>query len=160
MFFHWLFIIGTLVLCAIAALPTRAWLGLAGRFRASRLRSRWQRLEAALRSHPGPFSPDDNFLPRGGGLAADRGRGLVFLAEPDGARVRSAILPLAALGAHAARLKVENGFQEHVLEVETPGQEPPLWRLRCPDAELAAAMAAALTGLASRQDERPAPQPR
>lgn len=149
MIFHWLFIISTLILCAVAAMPTRAWLALADKFRNSTTRQKQRRFEAALAAQTQAFTPEQSFLPRGAGLALDHKRGLVFLAEPDGAQMRAAILPVSALGAHAARTLADNGFQEYVLEVEAPGTAHPSWRLRCADSDLAQEMDGALSNAAN-----------
>ncbi len=147
MIFHWLFIISTLILCAVAAMPTRAWLSIAERVKTSTVRRQQKRLEEALAAQRRPFTPDESFLDRGVGLALDHAQGLVFLAVPDGAQTRAEILPASALGAHEARMRLDNGFQEHFVDISAPGAARPSWRLPCGDAALAFEVDGALSRL-------------
>ncbi len=147
MIFHWLFIITTLILCAVAAMPTRGWLAVAERFKSSTLQRKQKRLEAALAAQRRPFTPDESFLDRGVGLAVDHVQKLVFLAMPDGAQMRAEILPASALGTHEARTKQDNGFQEHIVEIAAPGATHSSWRLLCDDASLAFEVDGALSRL-------------
>lgn len=147
MIFHWLFIIGTLILCAVAAMPTRGWLTIAGRLKGGTTRRKQKRLEEALAAQHRPFTPDESFLDRGVGLAVDRTQQLVFLAVPDGAQMRAEILHTSALGEHTARTELDNGFQEHFVEIATPGAIRPFWRLPCGDAALADEVDGALSRL-------------
>jgi hypothetical protein len=145
--FHWLFITGTLILCVVAAMPTRGWLALGSWVKNGALKRKQKRLEDALAAMQQPFRPDVSFLDRGVGLAVDHAHRLVFLAMPDGAQMRAEILPATALGAHQARTKLDNGFQEHVVEIAAPGSARPFWRLICDDAALADEVNGALAQL-------------
>lgn len=147
MFFHLLFITVTLILCAVAAMPTRAWLAMGERLNASLLKRKQARLKAALAAQSRPFWPDESFLDRGVGLAVDHARKLIFLAMPDGAQMRAEILPLSAIGSHKAQTRQENGFQENFVEITAPGGIRPLWRLPCGDAALADEVNGALARL-------------
>ncbi len=147
MIFHWLFIISTLILCAVAAMPTRGWLGMAERVKNRTMRHKQRRLEEALAGLHRPFLPDVSFLDRGVGLAVDHAHRLVFLAMPDGAQMRAEILPASALGAHEARTRLDNGFQEHIVDIVAPGAARTSWRLSCGDAALAAEVDGALARL-------------
>lgn len=147
MIFHWLFIIITLLLCAVAALPTRFWLRIGEWVKTRLLRGKQARLKDALAAQPSPFTPDESFLDRGVGLAVDHERKLVFLACPQNGKMRAEILPSSALGQHEALILSDNGFQENFVEILTPGMANPVWRLPCTDAELAAEVDSALTRL-------------
>lgn len=142
--FHWVFITVTLILCVVASMPTRAWMRL-GAWVKGRLTQRTQsRLDAALAAAPQPFTAQTSFFARGGGLALDGGRGLVFLAIPEGKALRSLVVPAAHVRVGAVRTLVENGFQQIVLELQVVGDG--LWRLPCADMDLAHDMQAALAG--------------
>lgn len=144
--FHWVFITVTLILCIVASMPTRGWMRL-GAWVKGRLTQRTQsRLEAALAAAPQPFTAQTSFFARGGGLALDGGRGLVFLAIPEGKALRSLVVPAAHVRVGAVRTLVENGFQQIVLELQVVGDG--LWRLPCADMDLAHDMQAALAGFA------------
>lgn len=145
MIFHWLFIITTLVLCAVAVLPTRFWLRSGEWIKTHDLRTKQTRLQKLLAAQRQPFTPELSFLERGVGLAVDKGRALVFLASSESGGMRAAILPRAALGEHAMRMLSDNGFQEYFVEISAPGTTQPLWRLDCGDAQLAAEMDDALS---------------
>ena len=147
MIFHWLFIIITLVLCAVAALPTRFWLRTGELIKARDLRGKRLRLQKALAAQHLPFTPDESFLDRGVGLAMDHGRKLVFLACPQGGGMRAEILPSVALGGHEACMQSDHGFQEYFVEISIPGKAQPVWRLACENAELAAEVDGALARL-------------
>ncbi len=147
MIFHWLFIITTLVLCAVAALPTRFWLRTGEWLKTRRLRGKQARLQEALAAQRRPFTPEESFLERGVGLAIDHERKLVFLASPQNGRIRAEILPNAALGQREVLVLSDHGFQENFVEISTPGLANPLWRLPCADAELAAEVDRALARL-------------
>ncbi|MBU6419300.1 MAG: hypothetical protein KGQ79_06170 [Proteobacteria bacterium] len=145
MIFHWLFIITTLVLCAVAVLPTRFWLRSGEWIKTRGLRTKQTRLQSLLAAQRQPFTPELSFLERGVGLAVDKGRALVFLASSENGGMRATILPCAALGGHALRMLSDNGFQEYFVEISTPGTAQPLWRLDCDDAPLAAEVDDALS---------------
>lgn len=147
MIFHWLFIISTLILCAVAAMPTRGWLALGERLKGGALKRKQRRLEAALAAQLQPFQPDVSFLDRGVGLAVDHAHKLVFLAVPEGAKMYAEILPASALGAHQALTRLDNGFQDHVVEIAASAGARPLWQLFCGDAALAAEIDGALAQL-------------
>ncbi|MBU6449922.1 MAG: hypothetical protein KGQ26_09895 [Rhodospirillales bacterium] len=147
MIFHWLFIIITLLLCAVAALPTRFWLRTGEWAKARGLRGKQVQLKDALAAQRHPFTPDESFLDRGVGLAVDHERKLVFLACPQNGAMRAEILPSSALGPHEARILSDNGFQENFVEILTPGLANPVWRLPCGDTELAAEVDSALARL-------------
>jgi hypothetical protein len=147
MIFHWLFIIGTLILCAVAAMPTRGWLIISERVKGNVVHRKQKRLEEALAAQRHAFSPDESFLDRGVGLAVDHAQRLVFLAMPDGAQMRAEILPVAALSAHETSMRLDNGFQEYFVEISTPGGLRPSWRLPCGDAALADEVDGALSRL-------------
>ncbi|MGE4481907.1 hypothetical protein [Acidocella sp.] len=112
-----------------------------------RLRRTQTQLEQALAAQQRPFTPGESFLDRGVGLAIDHAQGLVFLATPDKAGMRADILPASALGTHSARTKLDNGFQEHFVEIGAPGTTRPAWRLSCPDTALAVEVDLALSRL-------------
>ncbi|EKM98532.1 MULTISPECIES: hypothetical protein [Acidocella] len=150
--FHWVFISLTLVLCVVASLPTRAWLGAGAWLQQQMTRSTSQRLQASLAPFAGRFSQSESFFARGGGLAFDAPRGLVFLASMDGLSVQSAIYPAALIEAAQARCVVENGFQDFVLDVGISGQAAG-WRLRCASQELANEMSAALARFCGTPDQ-------
>ncbi|MDE1907581.1 MAG: hypothetical protein KGH75_14140, partial [Rhodospirillales bacterium] len=136
-----------LVLCAVAALPTRFWVRTGEWGKTRLLRGKQARLKDALAAQRRPFTPDESFLDRGVGLAVDHERKLVFLACPQNGGMRAEILPSSALGQHEARIVSDNGFQENFVEILTPGTANPVWRLPCGDSELAAEVDSALARL-------------
>ena len=147
MIFHWLFIIITLLLCAVAALPTRFWVRVGEWVKTRGLQGKQARLQAALVQQRRPFTPDESFLNRGVGLAMDHERKLVFLACPQNGRMRAEILPSSALGQHMVLMQSDHGFQENFVEISIPGTAQPVWRLPCADSELAAEVDNALARL-------------
>ena len=147
MVFHWLFIVTTLVLCAVAGLPTRFWLRSGEWLKSRGLRGKKIRLEEALAAQRRPFTADESFLDRGVGLAIDDKRRLVFLASMEGGGIRAGILPSTALGEHKVQMQSDNGFQEYFVEISAPGTAHPIWRLHCEDAELAAEVDGAISRL-------------
>ena len=153
--FHWVFITVTLILCVVASMPTRGWMRL-GAWVKGRLTQRTQsRLDAALAAAPQPFTAQTSFFARGGGLALDGGRGLVFLAMPEGKALRSLVVPAARVQGGTVHTLVENGFQQIVLELQVADEG--VWRLPCADMTLANDMQAALAGFtlaAKRGDQR------
>lgn len=145
-FLHVLFMLGIIVLCLVAAMPTRAWAVVAERFKRFMARRVRQRLEAAFSTQSQNFSADESYLPYGVGLALDHASGLVFLAEPEKSALRSAVLPRAQLGAPRMVVEQRDGFHHYFIEIEQAGGNRPVWRLPCQDADLAAKIEQRLQG--------------
>lgn len=157
--FHWIFITVTLVLCVIAAMPTRAWMSVTAWLKTQLTRRKNLQFETALAAVLRPFTPDESFFARGGGLAFDQGRGLIFLARPNGGTMKSAIYPVQMIGSHSPDFLVDNGFQEVVLKITLRDDAETIWRLPCVDDTLAHDMDAALARFCQQSGaDRPAPQ--
>ena len=135
--FHILFMIGIILLCMVAAMPTRYWLTLASWVRRSLMRAKGRKLQQALALQGVEFSADESFLDRGVGLAIDHQRGLVFLAQPDGKHYQTTILPKAKLGTHMTIVQQEEGFHRCFVELSERDQTAHKWLLPCADSELA-----------------------
>lgn len=135
--FHVLFMIGIIVLCLVAAMPTRGWMLVAAKGKSFLRRGIKRKLEAALAAQKQPFSPDESYLSQGVGLALDHTRGLVFLAQPEGDVFRCAIQPQTQLGPHRLVVEQENGFHRCFIEIPQIGQGLPAWRLPCRDSDVA-----------------------
>lgn len=143
---HVLFMLGIIVLCLVAAMPTRGWMAVAEKVRRFMARGMRQRLEAAFSKQSQPFTPDENYMPYGVGLAFDHRRGLVFLAAPDKAALRCAIQPQAQLGAHRMVVEQKDGFHHYFIEIDQADSQRPAWRLPCQTADLAARIDQRLQG--------------
>lgn len=137
LYFHVLFMIGIIVLCMLAAMPTRYWMGVSAWGRQYLLRKRGDKLKKALALQGENFLSDESFLDRGVGLAIDKGKGLIFLAQKEGQRYKTAILPKSQLGTHETIIRQEDGFQRCFLEISQIGPSAHKWLLPCMDSDLA-----------------------
>lgn len=144
---HILFMIGIVVLCMVAAMPTRYWRGLAAWGRQKLLRAKGEKLQKALALQGVHFAADESFLDRGVGLAMDHKQGLVLLAQPEGKQYQTAILAKSQLGAHTTIVKQVEGFHRCFVEIEQTGTQARTWRLPCADSELADEVNDRLTAL-------------
>lgn len=134
---HIFFMIGIILLCAIAAMPTRYWMALAAWGRRRLLQTKGEKLQKALALQGAVFTADESFLDRGVGLAMDHKQGLVFLAQADGKQYRTAILSKAQLGAHTTIVRQDEGFHRCFVEILETGATPRKWLLPCADSDLA-----------------------
>lgn len=135
--FHVLFMIGIIILCLVAAMPTRGWMLVTDKSKRFLRRGIKRKLEEALAAQKQAFTPDESYLPQGVGLALDHTRGLVFLAQPEGETLRCAIQSQAQLGPHRLVVDQENGFHRCFIEIAQVGQAAASWRLPCRDSEVA-----------------------
>ena len=135
--FHVLFMVGIIILCLVAAMPTRGWMLVSDKTKRFLRRGIKRKLEAALAAQQQAFHPDESYLPQGVGLALDHARGLVFLAQPEGEMFRCAIQPQTQLGSYRLVVEQENGFHRCFIEILQAGEAQPAWRLPCRDSEVA-----------------------
>lgn len=135
--FHILFMIGIIVLCTVVGMPTRYWVALGAWARERLLDAKGEKLKKALALQGANFSADESFVDRGVGLAIDDKHGLVFLAQPDGKRYQTAILPVARLGAHETVVRQDEGFHSCFVEISETGAKARKWLLPCTDSDLA-----------------------
>lgn len=134
---HILFMLGIIVLCTVAAMPTRYWqiLGSWGKQRLSHAKGK--KLQSVLALQGVRFEGDESFLDRGVGLAIDHKQGLVFLAQPDGKQYQTAIVPKTSLGPHAAIIRQEDGFHRNFVEILETSSPTRKWLIPCSDSDLA-----------------------
>ena len=141
----WLPIFFIFVLFAVSSFPVasrmRNWLVGCWRAHVAGVLTRELRRRAAGTG----FTADKDFFPRGVGLALDRARGLLFLAECDGGVMRSVLLPVSALRAVRGGDSGDDGVYDHFVDVTVQGRGKPSWRLLCgEDSTLAAEVAQVL----------------
>lgn len=134
---HILFMIGIIVLCMVAAMPTRYWMAVCAWGRKFLLQRKGEKLKKALALQGENFSSDESFLDRGVGLAIDHRHGLIFLAQPDGQRYQTTILQKSQLGTHATVIRQEEGFHRCFVEIAETGAASRKWLLPCVDSDLA-----------------------
>lgn len=134
---HILFMIGIIVLCMVAAMPTRYWMALAAWGRRHLLHRKGEQLQKALALQGAAFAADESFLDRGVGLAMDHKQGLIFLAQKEGKQYKTAILPKVLLGAHTTIVRQDEGFHRCFVEILEAGATPRKWLLPCTDSDLA-----------------------
>jgi hypothetical protein len=135
----WLPIISIFVLFAVSSFPAagriRSWAAARWRAHVARVLTREMRRRAAGTG----FTPDADFFPHGVGLALDRGRGLLFLAERDGGVMHSVLLPMSALRTVRGGEFGGDGVYDHFVDVTVQERGKPSWRLLCgEDSALAA----------------------
>lgn len=136
-FLHIFFMIGIIVLCTAVGMPTRYWVVLGGKIRERFLHTKGEKLKKALQLQGIDFPSDESFLDSGVGLAINYQSGLIFLAQPDGKKYKTAIFSKAQLGAHTTIINQVDGFQRCYLEISETGKNAKTWRLPCADSELA-----------------------
>lgn len=135
--FHVLFMIGIIVLCVVAAMPTRYWMLLSEWVRKRLVRAKGKELQKAIALQGVEFSSDESFLDRGVGLAIDHQRGLVFLAQPDGKKYQTDVLLKSKLGQHRTIIRQDEGFHRCFVEIQELGLSERKWLLPCADSDLA-----------------------
>lgn len=135
--FRVVFVIGIILLCMVAAMPTQYWLNLAAYGRRRLLQAKGAKLQRALALQGVDFDSDESFLDRGVGLAIDHKHGLIFLAQPEGEAYQTAILSKAQLGAHTTLIRQEDGFHRCFVEISETSPTPRTWLLPCADSDLA-----------------------
>ena len=147
----WSLLIVTFILCAVSAFPTKwyvqSWEGTVALWRGHVAR-RLER-ELARRAAGTGFAASSSFFARGVGLAVDSTQRRLFLAERDGGKFRSAILPFTALRAVSAGEGRDSGFYDYYVDVAVREGAKPSWRLLCGERpELADEVRRTLTGVA------------
>lgn len=145
----WTLLAVTLLLCALSSFPTAwcvsSWNWLAGFWR--RQRSRALTRELARRTAGTGFAAAQDFFNAGVGLALDPSLRLLFLATQGQGRMRSALLPFAALRNVRSGEGRDNGFYDHYVEVTAGDGPSATWRLLCGgNAALAKQLEATLAG--------------
>jgi hypothetical protein len=92
------------------------------------------------------FTPGPSFLAQGIGLAVDPAHRLLFLAEPNGSAMNSAIMPFAAINEVRRGEANNSGFYDYYVELNLRDAKKSSWRLLCGDnPALADAVEKALT---------------
>lgn len=129
----WTLLVATFILCAVSALPTKWYTGMGGWVMNSQHKRHVHEIEQELARQTAvtPFQGETSFLPQGVGLAIDLSRHLVFVAVREGGRLKSAILPFAAVREVRSGEMRDSGFYDYYIDLTVQDGAKPFWRILC-----------------------------